>query len=656
MGAMPWTALVGPTILAATMLILPGLAVSLAAGLRGFLALGLAPALSATAIAGGAVVGGLIGIPWGWWTPALMGALLAVVVLGVRFALIRAGLEERHQRPGFTRRTRASYWIGLAVAVPLMARHLRNVLGAPDAFSQTYDNIFHLSAIRFIVDTGDASSLTLGRLIAGPVATSFYPAAFHGTAALALQTATSQVAVATNAVLAVLVVVVWPLSCLTLARLALPANPAAALGTAIAAASFPAFPVLLLNFGVLYPNLMGLALLPAVFGLVIRILGLGTPAPPGRVMALVLLAVSSVGLALAHPNTVVTLLAITVPPALAFWVGRMRPAVRARRAGPVLGWSLALVAFLGAAYLIWVVVRPPAEAAIWPPLGPLPHALGEAILNAPSGTRAAWVPSVLMVAGLLFTLRARRWWLAGSWFVLAALWLVVAGFAPSDLRTFWVGIWYNDPWRFSAGLPMLAVPLAALGFEQIVRRIAVAAGRVSPLARRWRRGLLAGLLVLAVVATAALTQRSPAMNIAVERARSMYELRDDSPLLTRDEYSLIMRLREHVPADAVIATNPWNGSSLAYAFTGLRTTTTHVTYTSTPDLDEVNESLDDAATVPAACDAAHRLGVRFALDFGTEEVHGGTHPYPGLLDLAGATGFREVDRQGAAVLYELVYC
>ena len=117
-----------------------------------------------------------------------------------------------------------------------------------------------------------------------------------------------------------------------------------------------------------------------------------------------------------------------------------------------------------------------------------------------------------------------------------------------------------------------------------------------------------------------------------------------------------MRLPEHVPADAVMATNPWNGSSLAYALTGLRTTTTHVSYVLTPDLDEVNQWLDEATDVPAACDAAHRLDVRFALDFGTQEVHGGTHPYPGLQDLAGAAGFREVDRQGAAVLYELVRC
>ena len=654
--AVTWTALLAPSLFAAALLFLPGLLISLTAGLRGFVAIGMAPILSVTAIAGGAVGGGILGIPWGWWTPALISGLLSAGVLGVRALLDRRGWGEGHPTAGLSRVTRASYWIGWACSIPLMARHLRNVLGAPDAFSQTYDNIFHLSAIRFIVDTGDASSLTLGRLIAGPVPMSFYPAAFHGTAALTLQTATPQITIATNAVLAVLVVLVWPLACLTLARLALPANPAAALGTAIAAASFPAFPVLLLDFGVLYPNLMGLALLPVALGLVIRVLGLGGAESPSRVMALVLLAVAGVGLALSHPNTVVTLLAIAVPPVLAFWISRLRPALHDRRAGAIIGWFLALVTALGAAFMIWRLVRPPAEAATWPPLGTVPTALGEAILNAPAGTRAAWVPSALMVVGLLLASRARRWWLAGSWLVLVGLWLVVAGFAPSNLRTFLTGNWYNDPWRFAATLPTLAVPLAALGFEQIVRRSTLVLVRASRRARRRRRELAAVLTVLALVITVATTQRSPAMNAAVEKARSTYELRDNSPLLTRDEFALIMRLPEHVPADAVIATNPWNGSSLAYALTGLRTTTTHVSYVLTPDLDEVNQWLDEATDVPAACDAAHRLDVRFALDFGTQEVHGGTHPYPGLQDLAGAAGFREVDRQGAAVLYELVRC
>ena len=162
--------------------------------------------------------------------------------------------------------------------------------------------------------------------------------------------------------------------------------------------------------------------------------------------------------------------------------------------------------------------------------------------------------------------------------------------------------------------------------------------------------------VLAVVLLLATTQRVAYMDQAVDRASSMYALTDGSALLTSDEYTLIKRAPQHIEPGSVVATNPWNGSSLLYAFTGIQTTTKHIFFLSTPELDVVNQSLDDAATDPTVCPALKDLNVRYALDFGQREVHGAYHPFPGLKDLAKNPGLTEVDRQGNAVLYRVDVC
>ena len=50
------------------------------------------------------------------------------------------------------------------------------------------------------------------------------------------------------------------------------------------------------------------------------------------------------------------------------------------------------------------------------------------------------------------------------------------------------------------------------------------------------------------------------------------------------------------------------------------------------------------------------LGVGFVLDFGTQEVHPGTHPFRGLDDLEDSDAVRLVDSEGDVRLYEIVAC
>ncbi|MDN5569877.1 MAG: hypothetical protein L0G22_01235, partial [Propionibacteriaceae bacterium] len=208
---MIWLPLAGPALLAVAFTLLPGLVIAWVAGLRGFAAVALAPVLSVTSISVGAILGGLLRVPWGWWIPVGVAALMSMVVWSIRHATRRKGMDRWWTG---SLRDDLPYWVGLALAIGLMARQFLAVTQRPDWFAQRFDNLFHLSAVRYIVQTSDASSLTLGRLTSGDVPVSFYPAAFHDGASLVLLSFPESLTVAVNAMLFALVVVVWPVSCL----------------------------------------------------------------------------------------------------------------------------------------------------------------------------------------------------------------------------------------------------------------------------------------------------------------------------------------------------------------------------------------------------------------------------------------------------------
>lgn len=75
-----------------------------------------------------------------------------------------------------------------------------------------------------------------------------------------------------------------------------------------------------------------------------------------------------------------------------------------------------------------------------------------------------------------------------------------------------------------------------------------------------------------------------------------------------------------------------------------------------PDSLEINADLRDASTDPEVCDGIREVNVRFVLDFGSQEVHGGYHPYPGLEGLAASDAVEVVESVGSTRLYRVTAC
>lgn len=663
MNDVTWTDLMLVSGIALTLLFLPGMIIGWMVGVRGFLLAALAPPLSTTIIAVSAIVAGFLGVPWTWVVPATVTLGLAgLTAAAVQLASLRGWQVRVTRNPAATWRCDLPLWAGGALAAGLIGSQLKDVFGRPNAFSQTYDNVFHMAAVRYALETGNASSLAIGGVTRVDSDPGFYPAAFHGVVALVVQGGTHDIALGFNAVAIAIAAFVWPFACLGLVRLALPESATGVLGAAVLVASFATFPILLLDFGVLYPNLFALALVPALFGLLIQLLGLHGPRHVSPLVSAGLLMAMLPGLTLAHPNAVMTLIALSIAPMVAWFLRSWRREWSTkRRRVELLRASFVLMAFIGVSLFAWLRVRPSAEGSLWLPIASAPQAVGEALLNAtPGGGRAAWVLSFFVCAGVVVACRTHRGWLVGSWATIVGLLVVVSAFAPSDLRSFLTGIWYNDPLRFSATLPLVAFPLSVLGVhslgQTLIRRLHERSSGRPAIQSRRRWPVLMVVPLGLVIALAAGTQRAPYLQSSIEVAAEQYALSWDSPLVSADEYDLILRVPDLVDADAVVATNPQNGSSMLYALTGVETTTTHIAYNATADQQTIRYHLDDAAHSVAVCSAVRRMGITHALDFGPRELDDQWQPYPGLLGLSRADGFREVAREGAAVLYQLTVC
>lgn len=652
-----------PVILTAVLLILlPGLATSIAIRVPGILALLIAPAFSVGTIGFLALVFPFVGLSW---TPApvLVGcAVVSVIAFFISkfWGSRRFHIPERRLGGHLT----AVVAIGSLVAAVVIGAQLATAMIQPDSISQTYDNVFHLNAVRWAMESQNASPLNLGAF----TGISAYPAAWHGIVALVGELTGASIPVLVNATSIAIGAVAWPLGTLFLVFAVAGYRKAAAVIALVFSAGFATFPILMIDWGVLYPNLLSISVLPAALGLAFTALGLGFHERPAAPIAWLSAALAAAGVALAHPSTLMALLAFALPGVLGLYYCKMRDlravgSAHARRTAWVI--SAALAMGLLALTALWYFLRPPADSANWRVVETPAQALGELMLNSFLGRPTQEVVSICLIAGLahLWVSKSRRW-LIGTYFIGAGLFFFAAGYDAS-IRQFITGVWYYDSYRLAALLPVVVIGPAVIGALylmdwlhgklQVLDRSTFMTNRFPGRPGPERRRLLAGAVYL--VAFVSLVPQLLPTNAAAFNAHWSYRSGEDSALLSAQERRLLERLPETTEPGTNIAGLPSSGTSLAYALAGRTVIQPHILTTHGSDVDVVNAGLKDAAEFPAVCEAVRKLNVHYVLDFGTRTVTGTLPGYGGVMDLKENESLKLVDSEGSgARLFKVVAC
>lgn len=665
----------------------PGLAILASAGVRGLNLLSLAAPVSFTVASVLAILLGIIRAPLNPVTYFATSAAFAILAFLTRLALRRrAGSSISGFAFGVLGANgpiplpKSRSWSGplivlAAVCFPALIityRYLKG-FGSPDSLSQTFDNVYHLNAVRFIADHQMGSSLRLGNLT--EASAGFYPAAMHDLMALAFMMGGTSIMEAVNVGTVVIGALIWPLSCIFLVTRIVGNRPIAILVTGVLSAGFSAFPYLMVAFGVLYPNHAAIALLPAVLGLVIELLGLSQNRPSSFWPPLLALAVVGPGLALAHPSAIVALVGFSAPLVIArlirSWIAFRRGAESKKQ---FTLWIAFALGYFAASAVIWIKVRPSLAAAPWTPFQSNARALGEVLASAPMGTTAAWVMLLCTVIGIYVIARRLRqfWWVLGMYLVGAGLYIIVSAWGVGNFRTFWTGVWYNDSFRLAALLPTVTLPVAVIGAEWLVFRIRafcdflVANGREDPhcvpkalrsLSARLPQstGILAAAATILVLGIG--VQGGTLSNVQ-QRLDTIFVTNDQSYLLTTDETDLLSAVANLVPADEIIVANPRTGGSLAYAIADRKTLAPHIFGERTPEEQYLLDHWDEAAYNNKVCPIIRDLKAYWALDFGDFEVVPGDTPFTGLKSLTDGTapGMEIVKTVGKVHLYRVTVC
>jgi hypothetical protein len=667
-----------PVLPALVLLLLPGGLLGWALGLRRLLLVALAGPFTLALAGSLGVLLAEVGIRFSVWIVLLVAIVLSGLVLVARRAVraLRSPLGDA--APG------TPWPVTAAIAASCLAVALSalTAVGSADTISQTYDAVFHLNAASFVLHEGDASSFHLYRLSNPGDDVEYYPAAWHIVTAMTAEVTGASVAAAMNAAWVAVSAAIWVPGAVVLTDTLAGRGPHRTLllsGAAVLASAFSAFPLLLLEWGTLYPTGLAYAQLPV--GLALIVLALLSPGgsepmrdpDPVRIRPWVLLALWGAAAVFAHPRSLPTLLVLSMP--LAVYV-LIRWAVRDWRAGRtrrvIVGVGAVTVATVAAGAAVVVVVfryysvggRPISDRLNGAPatarqglleslvqgfthsvvIGPPDHPLPPALLLA-----------ALTIAGLWLALRRPQYrWIVVAYVGLIVLYAFAAG-SNSDLAKLLTGLWYKDKYRLMSALPILAVPLAAAGF---VAAVAWLRARFVGNRRPWARtSVLATALLLVVAGTSWFGPSQVEVRGSIATVFGVPEV-TDREIVSEDDRDLLRQLPELVPEEERVAGNPWDGSSLAWALGDREPLFPHLTGNWDRDRRIVAERLDQVTTDPEVCQALDRLDTHFLLH-SEDLLWGGDQQaeyFAAMTAAAGTPGFEEVARAGTSVLYRITAC
>lgn len=671
---MSWLATIPLLLFAVVLAFGPGYAMGWALRVPARLRVFYAPLLTFALVAVSAIVLGKTGIAWSLISFVSVAAVMVAAAAGVMYLVGRrwpsAAPDASNEVAGnWAGNTVPLAWpvVGAVLGGFLTLHATEDMVFGPEAFSQSLDNSFHMNAIRWIQEHGDASSLTLGAVAAANQQPAFYPAGWHDFVYLIYSTTGMSIATATIVMILLAAGIIWPCSlvamCLSIPRL----RPLQALAIPALTCGFFAFPGLLLRWGVLFPNLLGYALLPSFVALMIYLVQAMVRREYSVVIPLLLTSVVGLaGLALVHPNAVVSAAVFVVPLLLAGVVRMMRVHEASARERTI-GVGVLLVALAGCIGA-WKVLRPAEFASnTWSPILTEGEALYQFLflgLENANQLGDKFDPSYLVGflalwgAGYLLYKR-RNLWLIASWALIGYLWIVAASVPRGEFRLLMVAPWYTDHFRLAALVVFPSVLLAGIGLGGAVEGLFARIMRAIPREKHAKVApALMGAAMVLVLAVAGLSSRVPAVHDATLAVSKEYQLNDTSVVLNQDEMNVINEIPKIVPKGDIIVNNPWDGSAFIYALADRHLTSYHFEFQTSPKYEAILKDLKDARTNPEVCRVVNQYNAHWyvhlenQLNFGPDAQKN----YDGLVAAIDTDVLTPVYSSGSVTLYRISAC
>ena len=664
---MSWLATIPLLLFAVVLAFGPGYAMGWALRVPARLRVFYAPLLTFALVAVSAIVLGKTGIPWSLISFVPVAAVMVAAAAGLMWLVGR-------RWPALA----SASWPGndVPVAWPVVGAVLggflvlhmtEDMVYGPEAFSQSLDNSFHMNAIRWIQEHGDASSLTLGAVAAANQEPTFYPAGWHDFVSLIYSTTGTSIATATIVTVLLASGILWPCSLVALSLSIPKLRRLQALAIPAMICGFAAFPGLLLRWGVLFPNLLGYALLPSFVALMVYLVQVMVRREYSASLSLGLASlVGLAGLALVHPNAVVSAAAFAVPLLLAGVAQVLRSHELIARQKWV--GSILLLAFLAGCVGAWRVLRPAEFASnTWSPILTEGEALYQFLfLGLENGNQLgdkfnpSYLAGFLALWGAGYLLYKRRnLWLIASWVLIGYLWIVSASVPRGEFRLLMVGPWYTDHFRLAALVVFPSVILAGIGLGGFVEGLLTWVVRRVPRAARLKVATAGiGVATVLVLAVAGLSSRVPSVQETTLAVSQEYRVTPTSVVLNQDEMNVINEIPKIVPKDDVIVNNPWDGSAYIYALADRHLTGYHFEFETSPKYSAIMHNLKDARTNPEVCREVNEYKAHWyvhlenQLNFGPDAQKN----YDGLVAAIDTDVLTPVYSSGPMTLYRISAC
>lgn len=176
------------TLIALFLLIAPGAIIARISQLSWPVAVAVGPALTYGMVALAIIPFGAIGIPWNGWTALASLVVVCLLMTGLQLLLGRYRDRDAEAR-GVSRWPAITVGAGVALgALLIMWAAYRGLAAHWQTIPSTWDAVWHANEVRFILDTGQASSTHMGELRNVEThKTLYYPSVFHALIAVFCQ-------------------------------------------------------------------------------------------------------------------------------------------------------------------------------------------------------------------------------------------------------------------------------------------------------------------------------------------------------------------------------------------------------------------------------------------------------------------------------------